>query len=81
MNSIIESSFQIPEKLLGVYKKMEISPIGILNSYALDLISNKIQKYELENNLFEKNMVALLIFLKRRPKVWKTKKTLNGRMI
>jgi hypothetical protein len=58
MNIIAEPSFQIPEKLIAIYKKMEISPVGILNSYALNLISNKVQKYELENKYFEKKYLC-----------------------
>jgi hypothetical protein len=73
MNNIIEPAFQIPEKLIEVYKKMEISPLGILNNYALNQISNKLQKYELENKFFEKKYSCSFIEFKNKITAMKDK--------
>ncbi|MEQ8168833.1 MAG: hypothetical protein ABRQ38_08030 [Candidatus Eremiobacterota bacterium] len=50
----IKEDFQIPENLNNIYKLMEISPVGILRSYALNLIHGKISRYEVESRYFEK---------------------------
>lgn len=45
----IRKDFDIPELLKGIYREMEISPIGLLKNYALNLICSKIHKYEAED--------------------------------
>ena len=50
----VRGKFEIPEILTGIYKDMEVSPVGILKNYALSLIHNKLSKYEAENKFFEK---------------------------
>jgi len=50
----LKEGFEIPEKLRSLYKIMEVSPVGILKNYAMNLIYGKISKYEVENRTFEK---------------------------
>ena len=49
-----KEDFEIPDILKNIYKEMEVSPVGLLKNYALNLIYSKIHKYEIENRCFEK---------------------------
>ncbi len=50
----LKEEFEIPDKLKDIYRKIEVSPVGILRNYALNLIHSKIQKYEAESAFYEK---------------------------
>ncbi len=50
----LKEKFEIPDKLKNIYRDMEISPVGLLENYALNLVYSKIHKYEAENMYFEK---------------------------
>ena len=50
----VKEEFTISEKLKDVFMEMEVSPVGVLKNYALNLVYNKIHQYEAENGLFEK---------------------------
>ena len=54
MSTDIKEKFEISDMLRNIYMEMEVSPIGLLKNYALNLILNKINKYEAENAFFEK---------------------------
>jgi hypothetical protein len=38
----LKEEFEIPDKLKDIYRKIEVSPVGILRNYALNLIHSKI---------------------------------------
>ena len=50
----LRESFELPEKLKNIYTIMDVSPVGILRNYALNLIYGKVSKYEVEIRTFEK---------------------------
>jgi hypothetical protein len=50
----IKENFEISGLLKSIYNEMEISPVGILKNYALNLVYSRIHKYEAENLHFEK---------------------------
>jgi hypothetical protein len=54
MTAHVKEYFTISGKLKDVFMEMEVSPVGVLKNYALNLIYNKIHQYEAENGLFEK---------------------------
>ena len=45
---------EIPESLSEIYREIAVSPINLLQNYALNHIRSKIQKYEAENSYFIK---------------------------
>ncbi len=50
----IKKDFEIPDELMSIYQEMEVSPVGLLKNYALNLVHGKIHKYEVEKSCFEK---------------------------
>ncbi|TLD40541.1 MAG: hypothetical protein JETT_3178 [Candidatus Jettenia ecosi] len=48
MTTHIKKDFEIPDELMNIYKEMEVSPVGLLKNYALNLVNGKIHKYEEE---------------------------------
>lgn len=50
----IKKDFEIPDDLMNIYQEMEVSPVGLLKNYALNLVNSKIHKYEAEKSCFEK---------------------------
>lgn len=54
MSVHMKEDFEIPNKLMDIYRDMAVSPVGLLKNYALNLIYGKIHKYEVENVFFEK---------------------------
>ena len=50
----IKKDFEIPDELMNIYQEMEVSPVGLLKNYALNLVNGKIHKYEVEKSCFEK---------------------------
>lgn len=51
---LIKDNLEISGLLKSIYKEMEISPVGILRNYALNLVYSRAHKYEAENMHFEK---------------------------
>jgi len=51
MSSGIKEKLEIPDMLRNIYTETEVSPVGLLKNYALNLILNKINKLVL--NLFQ----------------------------
>lgn len=54
MTTQTKTDFKIPDELMDIYQEMEISPVGLLKNYALNIVCGKIHKYEIENICFEK---------------------------
>lgn len=52
MQCSILKTIEIPESLSEIYKEIAISPINLLQNYALNHIRSKIQKYEAEDSYF-----------------------------
>jgi len=50
----LKKDFEIPDTLKNIYREMEVSPVGLLKNYALNLVYSKIHKYETESMYFEK---------------------------
>ena len=62
----IKKDFEIPDKLMNIYQEMEVSPVGLLRNYALNLVKGKIQKYEVEKSCFEKKYSQALEEFRRK---------------
>ncbi len=54
MTTQTKKDFKIPDELMDIYQEMEISPVGLLKNYALNIVCGKIHKYEIKNVCFEK---------------------------
>ncbi len=54
MHTTFKEDFKVPDMLRNLYREMEISPIGLLENYALNIVHSKIHKYEAEKMYFEK---------------------------
>ncbi len=80
MTTQTKTDFKIPDELMDIYQEMEISPVGLLKNYALNIVCGKIHKYEIENICFEKNMVNPLKNSDEKLTLWRMKKILNGKM-
>lgn len=50
----LREKMEIPDILSSIYKDMEVSPLGILKNYAINLIHGKLNKYEAESRHFQK---------------------------
>jgi hypothetical protein len=57
---------EIPEELINIYKNMDLSPILILKNYAINIIYNKVSKYEAEINFFKNKYVCSFEELKNK---------------
>ena len=49
-----QKQIEIPDTLLQIFSEISSSPITILKNHALHQICSKLQKYELEDSLFQK---------------------------
>lgn len=58
MSTHLKEKFKIPDTIENIYREMEISPVGLLKNYALNLVYGKIHKYEAESRYFEKKYVC-----------------------
>ena len=66
MASRANNHFEIPDNLKNIYGEIEVSPIGVLKNYALNVVQGKVQKYEAENKHFEKKYGCLFEKFKKK---------------